>query len=63
LCDGQIVFTLEGGYQLDVLACGVLNGFHALTGEDTIADPIGPSPYPERPVDALIARLKEVHGV
>ena len=62
-CDGQIVFTLEGGYQLDVLACGVLNGLHALTGKDTIADPIGPSPYPERPVDALIARLQEVHGV
>jgi acetoin utilization deacetylase AcuC-like enzyme len=63
LCDGRIVFTLEGGYQLDVLACGVLNGFYAMLGEDTIADPLGPSPYPERPVDTLIARLKQVHGL
>ena len=63
LCDGRVVFTLEGGYQLDVLACGVLNGFYAMLGEDTIADPLGPSPYPERPVDTLIARLKQVHGL
>ena len=63
LCGGRIVFTLEGGYQLDVLACGVLNAFHAMMEEDTIADPFGPSPHPERPVDALVARLKEVHGL
>jgi len=63
LCDGQIVFTLEGGYQLDVLACGVLNAFYVMLGEDTIADPLGPSPRPERPVDALVARLREVHGL
>jgi acetoin utilization deacetylase AcuC-like enzyme len=63
LCDGRIVFTLEGGYQLDVLACGVLNGFYAMTGEESIADPIGPSPHTERPIDALVAGLKEVHGL
>jgi acetoin utilization deacetylase AcuC-like enzyme len=63
LCEGRIVFTLEGGYELDVLAYGVLNAFRALTGEDAVADPIGPSPRPERPVDALIARLKETHGL
>lgn len=63
LCEGRIVFTLEGGYELDVLAYGVLNAFRAMTGEDTVADPIGPSPRPERPVDALIARLKQVHGL
>jgi len=63
LCDGRLVFTLEGGYQLDVLACGVLNGFYTMLGEATIADPLGPSPYPERPVDTLIARLKQVHGL
>ena len=63
LCEGRIVFTLEGGYELDVLAYGVLNAFRAMTGEDTVVDPIGPSPRPERPVDALIARLKQVHGL
>jgi acetoin utilization deacetylase AcuC-like enzyme len=63
LCSGRIVFTLEGGYQLDVLACGVLNAFYAMRGEPSIADPLGPSPYPERPVDALVTRLREVHGL
>jgi len=63
LCGGRVVFTLEGGYQLDVLACGVLDAFYALLEEKTIADPFGPSPHPERPVDALVARLKEVHGL
>jgi acetoin utilization deacetylase AcuC-like enzyme len=63
LCAGRIVLTLEGGYQLDVLAYGVLNSFYALLGKDTIADPLGPSPYAERPVDDLVARLKEVHNL
>jgi acetoin utilization deacetylase AcuC-like enzyme len=63
LCGGRIVFTLEGGYQLDVLAYGVLNGFYAMLGEDTIADPFGPSPHPERPVGELITRLKDAHGL
>jgi acetoin utilization deacetylase AcuC-like enzyme len=63
VCNGRIVFTLEGGYQLDVLACGVLNAFYALLGTDTIADPFGPSPHAERTVDELIVRLRELHGL
>jgi acetoin utilization deacetylase AcuC-like enzyme len=63
LCAGRIVLTLEGGYQLDVLAYGVLNSLYALLGKDTIADPLGPSPHAERPVDDLVARLKEVHNL
>lgn len=63
LCKGRIVFTLEGGYQLDVLAYGVLNAFYTMLGEETVADPFGPSPRPERPVDELVERLKEVHGL
>ena len=63
LCDGRIVFALEGGYQLDVLAYGVLNACSAMLGEDMISDPFGPSPQAERPIDALIAQLAEVHGL
>jgi len=63
LCEGRVVFTLEGGYQMDVLAYGVLNGLYAMLGEDTTVDPLGPSPYPERPIDTLIARRKETHGL
>jgi acetoin utilization deacetylase AcuC-like enzyme len=63
LCHGRIVFALEGGYQLDVLACGVLNAFYAMLEEDTVIDPFGPSPCRERPADELIARLRELHGL
>jgi acetoin utilization deacetylase AcuC-like enzyme len=63
LCEGRIVFTLEGGYQLEVLAHGVLNAFYALLGERTIADPLGPAPHSEQPIEELIARLKRVHGL
>ena len=63
LCDGRIVWTLEGGYQLDVLAYGVLNSFYAMLGDNTIADPLGSPSYPERPVDTLITRLKNAHNL
>jgi acetoin utilization deacetylase AcuC-like enzyme len=63
LCDGRIVFTLEGGYQLNVLAYGVLNALYALLGDATIADPIGPSSRPSRPVDGIVARLRDLHGL
>lgn len=60
-CEGHIVFTLEGGYQLDVLAYGVLNTFHALLGEDKVVDPLGPSPRSEPSIDSLIEDLKILH--
>ncbi len=61
MCDGRLVFTLEGGYRLDALAYGVLNAFYALLGEETVVDPLGPSPRPERAIDGLIEDLKELH--
>jgi len=63
VCGGRIVFSLEGGYQLEVLALGVLNAFYAMLGDDVVVDPLGPSPYPERPVDALVAKLKRIHDL
>jgi len=63
LCQGRIVFTLEGGYNLDVLALGVGNVFRALLGDTAIGDSMGPSPWPEPDVSALLARLKTIHNV
>jgi len=60
-CDGHIVFTLEGGYNLDALGYGVLNAFYALLGEDTVVDPLGPAPRPGRPIDTLLENLKDLH--
>jgi acetoin utilization deacetylase AcuC-like enzyme len=65
LCDGRLVFTLEGGYHLEALAYSVLNAFAVLLGDENwrLVDPLGPSPRPERPVDDVIARVKQVHGL
>ncbi|MGQ9627263.1 MAG: histone deacetylase family protein [Anaerolineae bacterium] len=61
LCQGRLVFALEGGYQLEVLSYAVLNTCRILLGEEEILDPLGPSPRPERPVDDLIIQLKGLH--
>ena len=65
LCNGRLVFTLEGGYHLDALAYSVLNTFAILLGDDQwqVVDPLGPSPRNERPVDEIIARVQQVHGL
>jgi acetoin utilization deacetylase AcuC-like enzyme len=61
LCQGRIVFTLEGGYNLDVLAPGVGNTFRALLNDWIYEDPIGPSPYSTPDVSSLATRLKQIH--
>lgn len=60
-CDGRIVFALEGGYHLDVLAYSVLNTFYALLNDDQVTDPIGPSPVAEAPVEELVEVLYQFH--
>ncbi len=57
VCDGRLLFVLEGGYKLDVLTLGIANTFSALLGHDTIRDPIGPSPAAEHDVSSLIDTL------
>jgi acetoin utilization deacetylase AcuC-like enzyme len=61
LCDGKIVFTLEGGYDRTVLAYGVENVFHALLRENRESDPVGPASYEEWPVENRILELKRIH--
>jgi len=61
LCDGRIVFALEGGYHLDVLAYSVLNTFYVLLHADEIVDPIGPSPVDERSIEQLVKELHQFH--
>jgi acetoin utilization deacetylase AcuC-like enzyme len=63
LCDGRVVFTLEGGYHLNALAYGVLNAFYALLGENDVVDPLGPSPHPEPSIDALVEDLRALHNL
>lgn len=61
LCQGRIVFTLEGGYNLDVLAAGVGNVFRLLLSETARDDSIGQSPWTEPDVSELLRKLKKIH--
>jgi acetoin utilization deacetylase AcuC-like enzyme len=61
LCQGRIVFTLEGGYDLVVLAIGVGNVFRALLADPDYEDGIGPSSWGETDVSGLLAQLKQIH--
>jgi acetoin utilization deacetylase AcuC-like enzyme len=64
LCGGRLVVTLEGGYDLDVLACGVANTCRALLGDPIPGpDPLGPSPWPERGVNDILQTVRRVHGL
>lgn len=61
VCDGRILFVLEGGYRLEALRYGILNVIYALLGRDDIRDPLGPMPYPEQDIGPLLRQLKERH--
>ena len=65
LCNGRLVFTLEGGYHLEALAYAILNTFAVLLDDDDwpLVDPLGPSPRREHPVDAIIERTQQAHGL
>jgi len=65
LCDGKIVITLEGGYNLKALATSVKTTFDVLLGKSDIEDPIG---QPEHrwaapDISDLVTRIKEIHKI
>ncbi len=61
LCNGRILFVLEGGYHQMALTYGVLNVLNALLARDDIQDPLGPMPQPEQDVTDLLQQLKRRH--
>jgi acetoin utilization deacetylase AcuC-like enzyme len=63
LCDGRIVFALEGGYNLRVLGVAAANTFRALLGRRDYSDALGKSPYREPDLAEYLARAKKVHGL
>ena len=64
LCDGKIVFVMEGGYDLRALAAGITNVAHLLVGDVDLVDPYGPSKSKEEPnPDSMIAKVKQIHQI
>ena len=65
LCEGRLIFTLEGGYAFAAQAAAVAAAFKVLLGETEIEDPIGPSPHKSSPLNIahLIEEVRAVHGL
>lgn len=64
LCGGKVVFVMEGGYDLEVLAHGMTNIARVLVGEP-VEDPIGAGPTmpPEPDLSAIIAKARSIHNL
>lgn len=63
LCQGKIVFALEGGYHLQAMAESAANSIKALLGKTDFIDNVGESPYPESDMGGLIEELKKLHSL
>jgi len=62
LCQGRLVFVLEGGYDHAVLAHGVATTLSAMLDRPH-DDPLGPASEPEASVDTLISQIVRSHGL
>jgi acetoin utilization deacetylase AcuC-like enzyme len=62
LCQGRLVLTLEGGYNLQVVAASIRATLDALTGNSEINDPMGAAEVrkPER-FEEHIEAIKRLH--
>ncbi|MBN1201207.1 MAG: histone deacetylase [Anaerolineae bacterium] len=61
LCEGRIVFVLEGGYNLQVLGHAWANVARSLLGIDRVSDPLGSKNGEEPAIDQLVVSLKRLH--
>ena len=64
-CDARLVSVLEGGYDLEVLAYGVLASLRLMLGERDIEDPIGAAPDSDYKwnADAVIDELRRIQDL
>jgi acetoin utilization deacetylase AcuC-like enzyme len=63
LCQGRLVFTLEGGYNLRVVASSTKATFDVLLGNSEIDDPLGKAAAATKPegFDEHIATIRRIH--
>jgi hypothetical protein len=66
LCGGRLLFVLEGGYEPAAVGESVGEVFLALLGRPSVeaAQPLSlPHPEPLLEVEALVQRLRAIHGL
>ncbi|MDD4876080.1 MAG: histone deacetylase [Dehalococcoidales bacterium] len=63
LCNGRMVFSLEGGYNLTALATSVKATFDVLMNKTTIEDPLGQPTRRNKPpsIDSLTQNIRKIH--
>ena len=63
LCGGRLVFTLEGGYNLEALSYSVAATLAVLLGKANVEDPLGQPRHRSTAPDIarLITAIKEIH--
>jgi acetoin utilization deacetylase AcuC-like enzyme len=65
LCQGRLIFTLEGGYNLQVVASSIKAVFDVLRGNSEIDDPLGGASIARKPegFDEHIEAIKRVQHI
>lgn len=65
LCQGRLVFTLEGGYNHEALSSSIAATLNILMGNKDIADPLGIRQTHAKPggFDNLIHMVRDKHGI
>ena len=65
LCQGRLIFTLEGGYNLQVVASSIKAVFDVLLGNSEIDDPLGKASMARKPegFDEHIEAIKGIHHI
>jgi len=65
LCQGRLVFTLEGGYNLRVVASSIKAVFDVLLGNSEMDDPLGKASMAKKPegFDEHIEAIKRIHHI
>lgn len=63
LCQGRIIFVLEGGYHPQAIGQGITNTVKALLGRDDFDDSLGSSTWQEPDMGSYIDDLKKLHAL
>jgi len=65
LCQGRLVFTLEGGYHTQALAYSIKATLEVLLGKTEVDDPVGKSTYTREATGAVetIQQVKKIHSL
>jgi acetoin utilization deacetylase AcuC-like enzyme len=64
LCDGRVLFALEGGYHLTALPWCVQRTIELLVGDAPTSDPLGTVEHaPPAGFDEMLAHVKHLHAL